>query len=122
MPGVKLYPFRHRDPLTGKWIRARYRATHEEIAARYAEWEVVGPPEIRDFEQRRGFHPFPLMTHAEPARALDQAPDMQPLADACERFLLAVFLRRYVTWCARKRRMAQAEGAAELWRRVAEIC
>jgi len=42
-----LYPFRARDPLTGKWYRARYKAERHEIAARYAEWEITGPPEIR---------------------------------------------------------------------------
>jgi len=42
-----LYPFRTRDPRTGKWYRARYKAELYEIAARYAEWEIVGPPEIR---------------------------------------------------------------------------
>ena len=42
-----LYPFRARDPLTGKLYRARYKAERNEIAARYAEWEIIGPPEIR---------------------------------------------------------------------------
>jgi hypothetical protein len=42
-----LYPFRARDPLTGKWYRARYKAERQEIAARYGEWEIIGPAEIR---------------------------------------------------------------------------
>ena len=42
-----LYPFRFRDPVSGKWVRARYKAARTVIAARYAEWEIVGPPEIR---------------------------------------------------------------------------
>ncbi len=29
---------------------ARYRAERHEIAARYAEWEIIGPPEIRDVD------------------------------------------------------------------------
>jgi hypothetical protein len=37
---------------------------------------------------------------------------MPPAIDATERFLLRVFLRRYITWCARGRRFAQMEGAA----------
>ena len=41
------YPFRFRDPLTGRWVRARYRATREEIAARYTEAEIFGPAETR---------------------------------------------------------------------------
>jgi len=44
---LTLYPFRFRDPVTGKWMKARYRAERGEIAARYAEWEITGVPEIR---------------------------------------------------------------------------
>ena len=40
---VTLYPFRYRDTRTGRWIKARYKATREEIAARYAEWKITGP-------------------------------------------------------------------------------
>jgi hypothetical protein len=36
--------------------------------------------------------------------------------DTLERFLLRVFLRRYVTRCARRRRFAQMQGAARLFR------
>jgi hypothetical protein len=36
--------------------------------------------------------------------------------DATERFLLRLFLRRYVTCCARRRRFAQMRGAAHLSR------
>jgi hypothetical protein len=32
------------------WTRARYVAESDEIAQRYAEWEITGPPEIRDVE------------------------------------------------------------------------
>ena len=47
-PGAMfLYPFRARDPLTGKWYWARHKAEQHEIAARYAEWEIIGPPEFR---------------------------------------------------------------------------
>jgi hypothetical protein len=48
MPRLELFPFRFRDPLTKRWVRARYVAELHEIAARYAEYEVLGPPEIRD--------------------------------------------------------------------------
>jgi hypothetical protein len=37
-------------PRTGKWIRARYRAQRHEIAARYADWEITGPAEIREVD------------------------------------------------------------------------
>jgi len=35
------------DPLTGTWIRARYRAELHEIRSRYREWETTGPAEFR---------------------------------------------------------------------------
>jgi hypothetical protein len=47
---LELFPFRYRDPLTGKWVRARYVAERHVIAEGYAEFEIIGPPEIR----RRG--------------------------------------------------------------------
>jgi hypothetical protein len=54
---IELYPFRFRDRLTGHWVRARYRATRTDIAARYAEWEVTGPPELRE-PLNTAFTPF----------------------------------------------------------------
>ena len=58
MPRLELYPLRFRDPLTGKWVRARYVAERHEIAARYAEWEITGPPEIREVDPNaRYFNP-----------------------------------------------------------------
>ena len=52
-----LYPFRFRDPVSRKWVRARYKATRDELAARYAEWEPCGPPEIR-VSGAGGFSPW----------------------------------------------------------------
>ncbi len=43
----EVFPFRYRDPHTGRWVKARYMATRDEIAARYAEWEITGPGEVR---------------------------------------------------------------------------
>jgi hypothetical protein len=48
---IQLFPFRYRERLTGRWVRARYRATREEIATRYAEWEnhrASGNPQPRN--------------------------------------------------------------------------
>ena len=45
MPRLELFPFRFRNRITGKWVRARYVATREEIAKGNAEWEIIGPPE-----------------------------------------------------------------------------
>jgi hypothetical protein len=39
---------------------------------------------------------------------------MPPAIDATERFLLRLFLRRYVTWCVRRERFAPMQGAARL--------
>jgi hypothetical protein len=42
-----LHPFRARNPLTGKWYKVQSLAERHEIVARVAEWEIIGPPEIR---------------------------------------------------------------------------
>jgi hypothetical protein len=108
---VTLYPFRYRSPLTGRWVNARYKATREDIAAGHAEWEIIGPAEVRDLDaSARRF---------DPCRVIDHAPQLTPSLDADERFLIALFLRRYVTHCARGRRFAQMEGAARLYQEIA---
>ncbi len=59
VPRRELFPFRYRDKLIGKWICARYVAQRHGIAERYAEWEIIGPPEIREWrEDERYFNPF----------------------------------------------------------------
>jgi hypothetical protein len=56
---LELFPFRYRDRLTGKWVKARYVAERHEIAARYGEWEIIGPPEIRNVDtHERYFSPW----------------------------------------------------------------
>jgi hypothetical protein len=37
------YPFRLRDPVTGRWVRARFIAKLKDIADCYAAWEIVAP-------------------------------------------------------------------------------
>lgn len=127
MPRVECFPFRFRDPVTGKWVRARYRAERHVIAERYknTEWEIIGPPEIRDTDpSARYFSPWRVTSHAEAMRMFEPAPEMNPhlakpaAMDATERFLTALFLRRYVTHCARRRRIPEMQGAARL---LAEI-
>jgi len=116
---ITLFPFRYRDTRTGKWVRARYRATREEMAARYADWEITGDPEMRSDEPARMFNQASkLIPHAELMRIEEAPPDMQPAIDACERLLALLFLRRYVTWCARTRRFDRISGAAMLYRRL----
>jgi len=55
-----LYPFRFFDPIRRRWIRARYLAERREIESRYAQWEIIGPPEIRmrGDPERDSFNPF----------------------------------------------------------------
>jgi len=107
-------------PRTGKWVRARYVATREEIAARYAEWEILGPAEIRDVDpEARYFTPHAtLPPKAESRPNDDRPPELRPIVDADEAFLLAVFLLRYVTYCARRGRFAAMNGAAQLFREL----
>ncbi len=113
---LELFPFRYRDPRTGKWVRARYVAELHEIAARHAEYEIIGPPEIRDVNpDARYFAPhFNAMTNTEMRRFRERPPELQPTIDALEVFLVLLFLRRYVTYCARHDKYAAMNGAARL--------
>ena len=53
MPRLELFPFRYRDRVTGRWVKARYVAERHEIAARFSEWEIAGPPDDLDgFRER----------------------------------------------------------------------
>ena len=54
-PRLELFPFRFRDPVTGKWVRARYRAELHEITTRYADFEITGAPEIREISSRANY-------------------------------------------------------------------
>lgn len=46
-------------------------------------------------------------------------PQLPPVTlDALERALVLIFLRRYVTWCARMRRFDEMERAAMLYRGI----
>lgn len=42
-----LYPFRFLDPVSGRWVQARYRAELQEIERRYKHWQITGEPERR---------------------------------------------------------------------------
>jgi hypothetical protein len=69
-------------------------------------WQTIGPPEIRSSVPLNRLTPFGERT--EPR--LELAPSL----DELERFLARLFLRRHITWCARRRRFAQMQGAARL--------
>ncbi len=103
----------------GESVRARYVATLAELKSRYREWEIIGPPEIRVDAPVQMFQPD--LPRLGAGRSSDPPLELQPqLAtpvriDATERFLLRVFLRRYVTDCARRGRFKQMQGAARLF-------
>ena len=115
----ELYPFRYKDPVTGKWVRARYRATPADIAARYATWEITGPASM-PAAPSMGFSPYrKVVPHAELTRISEPPLQMDaPVHDPLERALVVAFLRRYMTYCARRGRYAQMNGAARLLRTV----
>ena len=112
---VVLYPFRKRDSLTGKWYRARWKASLAEIEAHRGEWVIDGAPETyRTLGATSNFqveHP-PVLRDDRPQIHPQRA--SPPAINAMERFLACVFLRRYATYCVRRRRYAQAQGAAAL--------
>jgi hypothetical protein len=125
-PAVRLYAFRYRDPLTGKWVRARYKATIGDIRERYAEWELVGEPETRG--TTASFNPFRshqrLARHVEyhqPRLDLQPQRTTPPRIDADEAMLVSVFLRRYVRYCVRRGRYAAMNGAAGLLTEVRHL-
>jgi hypothetical protein len=49
-----MYAFKYRDALTGRWIKARYRAERHEIAARYREWSSSMASCFRQCARTRG--------------------------------------------------------------------
>jgi hypothetical protein len=122
-PGaLLLYPFRFVDPVTGKWVRARYVAELHKIAAQHARWEIIGSPEVRSTASAM-FSPSSKLPPRRVQVAIEEPPvilsAMQvPALDDVERFLVLVFLRRYVTYCTRHRRFAQTNGAARLFAKV----
>jgi hypothetical protein len=52
MPHLELYHFEYFDPLRKRWLRARYVASREAIAARHPQHRLVGEPEIRELQDR----------------------------------------------------------------------
>jgi hypothetical protein len=56
-PVLLLYPFRFLDPLTGRCVRARYRAERQVVEQRYEKREITGEPEVRRVGED-GFGPW----------------------------------------------------------------
>ena len=72
MPTFALFPFRFRDPLTGKWVRARHKMQVPELQRHYADWEITGAPELRRITETsvQPFNPFEPSPPAHAAVAL----------------------------------------------------
>jgi hypothetical protein len=121
-PGaLLLYPFRFVDPVTGKWTRARYVAELDKIAAQHERWEIIGGPEVRS-KASAMFSPSSKLPPRRAPVAIEEPPAQSvqdPSAlDEIERVLALVFLRRYVTYCARRSMFTQMNGAARLFAKV----
>lgn len=69
VPTLVLYPFRFRDPLTGRWVRARHKMQVSELRRHYSEWEITGAPEIR-YVTETSAQPFNPFEPSAPARAI----------------------------------------------------
>jgi hypothetical protein len=81
--------------------------------------EIVGQPEIRDVDPNARYFTPPASPLDAALRTYNERPlELDPVIDASEAFLLAVFLRRYVTYCARRGRYAAMDGAARLYATV----
>src|SRR5450631_1596318 len=123
-----VYAFRYRDPRTKKWQLARYMATKAEIAARYAEWEIVGTGEVWKPVGYGYFVPHLQELVAPRPRPLGQrfvelGPHRRkpPRIDARERQLVGVFLRRLIVYEARKGRFDRVRNAVDLLAEVASV-
>ena len=101
-------------------------AERHEIAARYSEWEIIGPAEIRNIDpSARYFTPWKIVPHADLMRIEEPPPELQPHLRSRQRltnkaFLARLFLRRYGTYCARARRYSQMQDAANLHGELAQ--
>jgi len=118
-------------PLSRCAHREMYPGALSGFAARYAEFEIIGSPEIRVVDRdRQRFNPHTDGTELARRAAGDEPqqrltvqaipPTLEPASlHGFERFLLLVLLRRYVTYCARRGRFAAMNGAARLYAAVA---
>jgi hypothetical protein len=51
VPTLLLYRFRYLDPLRNKWMAACYVTARDEIERRYAQYELIEPPEVRQIAE-----------------------------------------------------------------------
>jgi hypothetical protein len=78
-------------------------------------------PNSRSRDRRRSATVDPDERYFSPHAKLrhdDRPPELRPSIDALGAFLVRLFLRRYVTYCARRRQFAAINGAARLFAEV----
>ena len=117
-----VYSFRYRDERTGKWIKARYKASPHEINSVYREWQLLDQGELRESAgQQPRFSPFAVQLVAPNPRPIGQrflelGPHRRKRSgiDADERRLVRIFLRRLIVYEARKGRFERVGDAADL--------
>jgi hypothetical protein len=88
----------------------RFDAFVIDAREQYRDSHAQRDPDARYFAPH-----FNAMMKAELRRFRERPPELQPAIDALEAHLVRVFLRRYVTYCARRRRFAAMNGAARLY-------
>lgn len=120
LDSVEIFPFKLQDERTGKWRRARWMASLEEVER--LGGEVCGPAvTCQPLGNTSDFLRDALIGPAVRSDRVEMHPHWEspPAIDPLERFLARSFLRRYSTWCMRTRHYAQAQGAAALYRELA---
>jgi hypothetical protein len=119
------YAFRYRFENDG-CARGTSRS-RTSFAERYAQWKIVGPPETTIGRPVMKFSPWSKLP---PRPAAHRPPDDEPppdhgptpdpppveqpppIEDLLERFLVLLFLRRYVAYCERRQRWSAAWAAS----------
>jgi hypothetical protein len=82
---------------------------------------IDGEPEIRGHIPTSSFNPYAApraKPWGAPTVVLHPHRKHPPAIDMIEAFLVSVFLRRYVTYCARRKRYVAMQGAATLLREI----
>ena len=106
------------DPRAVSRPSLRYRGAIRRVGDHWAGGFRDVDPEARAFTPHA---PFNVMIDAELRRYSERPPERQPPIDALEVFLARLFLRRYVTHCARRGRYAAMNGAARLFAEIGVV-
>ena len=105
-----------RDPVTHKWVKARYKAERQELVARYAEWEIIGQPEYRR-ASGVGFNPSVTQLVRQLRKNFAQYLALTPLLKTpMNRLVVRITLRKHVPLRAgvENPNLLRAQSAPEL--------